>query len=259
MYDWPEIRWATDRWAVGLARHIREAGMAGISEDLVREADHCAAWCRSDLVLSQTCGYPLTHDFRYSLRLVATPHYGCDGCEGFRYRSIVFARGGDVDRTLGEFAGRRAAFNARDSMSGMLALKLVFAPFAGEHRFFTDAIKTGGHIASLEAVARGDADVCAIDCVTVAHARRHRPYLLDPLAEIARSPPVPALPYVTAMATSDADVDCLRRALRAATADAQLHDARAALFIDGFSDEADYDEILILERSVPTTANVDLW
>jgi ABC-type phosphate/phosphonate transport system substrate-binding protein len=261
MYDWAEVREATDRWAGGLARHLGEAGVAGIESGLVRALDHQAAWRRSDLVLSQTCGYPLTHEFADRLKLVATPHYRCEGCEGPRYRSILFARSADSIRSPDDLAGRRAAFNTRDSMSGMLALKLVFAPLAGRQRFFARAIETGGHVRSLEAVARGEADVCAIDCVTVAFARRYRPSILEGLVEIARSPSVPALPYVTSAATKARDVGRLRQAVRAAVADAQLNDARSALFIAGFSELAgeDYDEIPALERNIAATANVDLW
>jgi ABC-type phosphate/phosphonate transport system substrate-binding protein len=261
MYDWPEVREATDRWAAGLVHHMGEAGIYGVDILLIREADHCGAWRRADLALSQTCGYPLTHGFADSLRLIATPHYRCDGCEGPTYRSIVFARAADSLRTLSDMAGRRAAFNSRDSMSGMLALKLVFAPFAGPERFFVDTVETGSHVHSLQAVARREADVCAVDCVAVAIARSYRPSLLRGLVEIARSPAVPALPYVTNSAADAAAVARLRRAIHAAVADPDLIEARSALFIEGFSElpDATYDQILNLERSIPKTANVDLW
>ncbi len=101
MYDWPEVREATDSWAAGLARHLAELGLAGIEQGLVRASDHYAAWARADLLLSQTCGYPLTHGFAKTLRLVATPHYRCDGCDGPRYRSIVFVRAGSSVRVTG--------------------------------------------------------------------------------------------------------------------------------------------------------------
>ena len=83
---------------------------------------------------------------------------------------------------------RVAAVNTPDSMSGMLALKLVFAPLAEQGRFFSRAVETGGHLASLAAVQSGDADVCAIDCVCVAMAKRYRPSALEGLVEIGRSP-----------------------------------------------------------------------
>jgi ABC-type phosphate/phosphonate transport system substrate-binding protein len=261
MYDWVEVREATDRWAAGLARHIGEAGIRGVDEQLVRFGRYSECWHRSDLVLSQTCGYPLTHALAGSLKPVATPHYRCEGCDGPRYRSVLFVRSSDSGSGPGDLAGCRAAFNSRDSMSGMLALKLVFAPFAGRQRFFAGAIETGSHMESLAAVAQGNADVCAVDCVVVAYARRHRPRLLAGLVEIARSPPVPALPYVTAAVTAAPDVARLRRAIAAAALDPQLDQARSALFIDGFSELTadDYKEILALERDIPATANVELW
>ncbi len=79
--------------------------------------------------------------------------------------------------------------------------------------------------------------------------------------EIARSPAVPALPYVTSARTSERDVALLRRAIRAATADECLREARSALFIEGFSEltDADYAVIPRLEDAIPATANVGLW
>ena len=68
-------------------------------------------------------------------------------------------------------------------------------------RFFARAIETGGHLNSLAAVREGRADVCAIDCVCVALARRYRPEALEGLVEIARSPAVPGLPGSRAPAT----------------------------------------------------------
>ena len=83
MYDLPEIRAATDAWWRGLSEHM------GIKGELDRGPDHYQAWRDPDLVFSQTCGYPLTHEFRGRLRLLATPHYAADGCTGPFYRSIT--------------------------------------------------------------------------------------------------------------------------------------------------------------------------
>lgn len=239
MYDWPEIRAATDAWWAGIARH------AGAAAELMRGGDHRALWRRPDLLFSQTCGYPLTHEFRGKLKLVATPHYGVDGCDGPLYRSIVFAR---EAKPLEAFRGSIAAVNSADSMSGMLALKLVFAPLARNAVFFSRAVETGGHIASLLAVQGGSADVCAIDSVCVALARAYCPNLLQGLVEIARSPLVPSLPYVTA----SGGITALRAALGSAFADPSLREAREKLFLTGHSvlDMAAYDRITELETAM---------
>lgn len=222
MYDWPEVRTATDQWWAGLARHM------GAGIPLSRPDDFTSPWRRDDLLFGQTCGYPFTHALRGKVKLVATPHYGCDGCDGPAYRSFIFARKAG---TLEDFRGAVAAVNTPDSMSGMLALKLVFAPLARDGTFFSDAVESGGHLASLKAVREGRADVCAIDSVCVALARRYRPQDLAGLVEIARSPQVPGLPWIT----QAGDPEALRRGLASAFADPALKDAREALLLSGFS------------------------
>ncbi|MBL8906629.1 MAG: PhnD/SsuA/transferrin family substrate-binding protein, partial [Rhizobiales bacterium] len=214
MYDWPEIRPATDAWWAAIARH------AGLGFPLTRADDYAALWRRDDLIFSQTCGYPFTHGFAGNLNLIATPHYDTEGCVGPGYSSFVFARARPP--RLSDLAGSIAAVNAPDSMSGMLALKLVFAPLAKSGRFFRGAIATGSHIASLQAVRDGTADVCAIDAVCVGLARRYRPDYLDGLVEIARSPGVPGLPYVTSVKTSPDLRERLRVGLEASLADPAL-------------------------------------
>jgi ABC-type phosphate/phosphonate transport system substrate-binding protein len=243
MYDLPEARAATDAWWQGLARHL------GVAGELERRPDYSRLWHDTGLIFSQTCGYPLTHEFRGKLRLVATPHYAADGCSGPLYCSIIFAREKIAPEAL---RGRLAAFNSPDSMSGMLALKLTFAPLAEEGRFFAAAVETGSHLKSMTAVQAGEADVCAIDAVTVALARRYRPQALKSLVEIARSPPVPALPFVTSISRPTSEVERMRDGLAAAFSDPGLADVREALLLNGFSvlGDADYELIVTLERKM---------
>ncbi|WP_421695868.1 phosphate/phosphite/phosphonate ABC transporter substrate-binding protein [Aestuariivirga sp.] len=239
MYDWPELRAATDQWWQGIARHL------AVDIPLSRLPHAIEAWQRPDLLLAQTCGYPFTHGLKGRVKLVATPHYDADGCDGANYRSILFAR---EARPLREFRDLRAAVNTPDSMSGMLALKLVFASYADGGRFFGSVVETGSHLNSLEAVREGRADLCATDCVCVALAKRHRPQALDGLVEIARSPAVPGLPLIT----QAGDVQLLRTALQKAFADPDLARARKDLLLSGYSvlDPSAYDRIIALEAEM---------
>ncbi|MGH6854041.1 MAG: phosphate/phosphite/phosphonate ABC transporter substrate-binding protein [Aestuariivirga sp.] len=239
MYDWPEVREATDAWWTAIARHL------GADISLSRGGDHVAAWAAPDLLFSQTCGYPFTHEFRGKLKIVATPHYGVDGCRGANYRSMVFAR---ENAPLESFRGKIAAVNNPNSMSGMLALQLVFAPHAREGRFFAEAVETGGHIGSLLAVRDRKADVCAVDAICTAMAKAYRPDYLEGLVEIARSPEVPGLPYVTVAGGAAR----LRQALSAAFADPGLQEPRRRLFLTGHSvlSEKDYGRITDLETGM---------
>jgi ABC-type phosphate/phosphonate transport system substrate-binding protein len=239
MYDWPEIREDTDRFWAALAQRL------GVSGGLWRGEDYAAPWRDPDLLFSQTCGYPFTHALRGQVKLVATPHYAADGCEGPNYCSFVFAR---EQKPLADFRGSIAAINGPDSMSGMLALKLAFAPFAGQPRFFAKAIETGGHIASLQAVQVGAADVCAIDAVCVALAKKYQPLLLQGLHEVGRSPSVPGLPYITRIE----GVLPLRDALSRVFADDKLRETRERLLLSGVSilTAQDYQIIPQLEAAL---------
>jgi ABC-type phosphate/phosphonate transport system substrate-binding protein len=236
MYDLPEIRNVTDGFWAAVAQSY------GVKGPLTRAEDWTAPWRNPDLLFSQTCGYPLTHAFKGLLTYVATPHYDADGCDGPYYCSIIFARNA---MSLAAFQGRIAAYNSADSMSGLLALKLVFSFWQGDQAFFSKAVETGSHVASLAAVQQGQADVCAIDCVTVALLQRYRPGALEGLLEIARSPQVPALPYVT----RKADIFKLRPALQSAVERPQV---ATALLISAISHLAveDYDIITQLEHSI---------
>src|SRR5215216_1953690 len=168
MYDWPEVRDATDAWAQGVARHLRVQGFVDAPSELLRQEDYSKAWQSSELILSQCCGYHLVHPFAGALTPVLTPHYAVEGCSGPAYSSFVLVRSADQIHSLTELRGRVSAINGRDSMSGMLALKLVFGPLTDNGKFFARTIETGAHASSLAAVLRGEADVCAVDVVCVA-------------------------------------------------------------------------------------------
>ena len=239
MYDWPEIRDATDALWQGLAKH------AGVVGTLDRSVDYVAFWRCEKFDFSQTCGYPFTHEFSGLLNYVATPHYAADGCDGPYYSSTVFAKG-PVFTTVQK--GWRPAINSLDSMSGCLALKLVYPRETRRGDFFAPALITGGHLNSLKAVREGQADFCAIDAVCVALAKRYRPQDLAGLIEIGHSPQVPGLPYVT----RGGDVNLWREAVLKTFADPHLAAAREALLLNGVSvlpTEA-YDQILELEKAL---------
>jgi ABC-type phosphate/phosphonate transport system substrate-binding protein len=248
MYDLAEIREATDAFWSAVAQ------IYGVKGELTREADWTAAWRTSDLLLSQTCGYPFTHDFKDVLTYVATPHYNADGCNGPHYCSVVYAR---QAAPLDTFRNKVAAFNTRDSMSGMLALQLVFSPLATQGRFFDRAVETGGHFASLQAVQAGEADVCAVDCVTVAYARRYRPSALEGVCEVARSPAVPALPYVT----RSGDAAGLYQALHETVRDRRYKDVCDTLLLNDVSrlSATHYDIILSKETEMRQSGGLLLW
>jgi ABC-type phosphate/phosphonate transport system substrate-binding protein len=232
MYDWPELRDATDAFWAGLARALRAAGVRDVPDRLSR-GDPAGHLSDPDLLFGQTCGLPLVRHHVNRLRVVATPCYAVPGCTGPRYSSLILVRADLPFHRPEELRGEVAACSEPDSLSGHLALRLVFAAHSHGGRFFARTLRTGSHAASMAAVHAGRADVCAVDCVSFAIAARHRPGLTTGLRTIARSPQAPALPWVTSAGRGPDELARVRAGLLAAIADPSLAEARDALFLAG--------------------------
>ena len=108
--------------------------------------------------------------------------------------------------------GHRLAYNSRDSMSGLIALTRDLEAMDESLALFSTTHETGGHRASIVAVAEGRADVAAIDCRSWAMARRFEPAAKE-LAVVGWTARRRGLPYVSAVTTPLAIVAALREAL----------------------------------------------
>ena len=246
MHDHAAARWATDALWSALATALVEHGVPAPAA-LDRRADYAAVWREPGLVLSQTCGYPYAATLRGEVQLVATPTYRATGCDGARYRSMLVVREGDRAQALANLRGRRVAFNATDSQSGYNALRAAVAPLASDGRFFAGTVVTGSHGASADAVAAGEADLCAIDCVTWAMLGRYEAARVAGLRVIGQTASVPGLPLITGMAGS---LGAVREAVTGVMIDPDLAAVREALLIEGIEilADLDYDAILAMER-----------
>lgn len=245
MYDLPEVRAQTDALWTHLARAMRRAGVKGVPDSLDREHRCDVLWGRSDLLFSQTCGYPMMREYRTVLRPVGTPRYSVPSCQGSKYASVVLVRADSEYKTLAELRGTVCAVNSPGSQSGYNALRAMVAPLAENGRFFSEVRMTGSHLGSIESVAAGEADVCAVDCVTHALLSRYHPSAVAGTRAMSCTPSCPGLPFVT---RADLEPDQFRR-LRAAVNEA-LSDPKAlpmldALFIEGV-DELELDDYEIV-------------
>jgi len=260
MYDWPEVREATDAWWAGLRRHLAAEGFPDVPPALDRDTPAGDQWRSPSLLLSQTCGYPLTHALEGRVEVIAAPAYAADGCEGATYRSVIVVRAGSRHSALEHLRGSRAAYNGRDSLSGHLALRCVFAPLARQGRFFGSTVETGAHANSMRLVAEGEADVAAIDCVSFALAQAHRPKLARALRVIGTSPSAPSLPYITAVGRPRPEIARCKRALASACEDRRLSDARDALLLKGLEFVAltAYSRVLDLEAAADALGYTEL-
>jgi len=231
MYD--VDRAAVQAWWQGVLRALREEGVFDAPGTLAWPDDLQAHWRDPRLLLSQTCGYPLVTTLGSRVQVVGAMAYTAPGGEGIGYRSALVAREDD-GAAIEDFRGRVAVVNAPDSHSGSNALRGVVAPLARGGRFFGGTRVSGSHRQSLQALQDRSADVAAIDGITLAGLRRHRPAQLAGLRVFGWTPVAPGLPLVTAAATSAPTLRALQRALLAACADPALATRREALFIGGF-------------------------
>ena len=245
MYDLPELRAETDALWAAFAEALRARGVAA-PDRLARPEAVDGPWTRPDLLLAQTCGWPYVTRLRGRVRLVATPCHAAEGCDGPRYRSIIVARADDPAPDLAAMRGRRLAYNAPDSQSGVQALRAAVAPLAEGRPFFAETVRTGAHRASMAAVAAGHADVAAIDCVTWALLDRIAPRETAGLRALGWTPAAPGLPLISAAegarlaAIGDATLHVLRAPETAAL--------RAPLLIAGAAapEDAAYDRLTAL-------------
>jgi ABC-type phosphate/phosphonate transport system substrate-binding protein len=224
MYDFPQTRTATDALWAAMRQALRAHGIAA-PEELMRGGDLKAQWRDPALLFGQTCGYPYWTGLRGHLEILAAPLYDLDGCEGPNHCSFLVARSDDPRPELAAFRGARAAVNGYDSNTGFNLLRAAVAPFGPA--FFGQVVLTGAHSVSLVAVAEGRADLAAIDCVSYGLLRP------EGVRIVGRTPPSPALPFVTSRTWPQATRDALREALFALPPQPGLHLGGVTLLPEG--------------------------
>lgn len=208
-------------------------------------------WQEQDLLLSQTCGYPLSTTLRNKVQVVGTFAYQAPGCDGISCRSQLIRRTGDERTSLAQFAGSRLAFNGRDSQSGFNALRATLAAAQAQRPFFAAQLESGGHNNSIEWVRTGRADMASIDCVTLELWRQANPALSADISVFDQTAPYPGLPLITSLTTPPATLQALRECLAAVARDPAYAALRAPLLICGFEATSldDYGVCLQMEQA----------
>ncbi|WP_428333505.1 phosphate/phosphite/phosphonate ABC transporter substrate-binding protein [Novosphingobium sp.] len=246
MYDPRWLRGANDLLWQAIAGRL-PANIAAPAA-LTRDRPLDAIWTAPDLLLAQTCGYPLMT--RLDAAVVATPVYDAPGSEDGWHRSALIVRADDRAQSLADLSGRRIAMNARDSNTGMNLPRGLIAPFAQDGRFFGEVIDTGAHARSLCAVIARHADCAAIDAVTLALWRDRYRGIDRRIRVLAWTEPTPGLPLITAANQSAEVIAALREALADVMIDPALHKARAALRLTGtvVIDRTAYGAVTAIEQ-----------
>ena len=206
MYDQPHVRAANENLWAGTRSALLAEGCAAPAT-LSRSDDYWAVWRDPDLVLAQTCALPFSGILHLQTHLVATPDYGLQGCPPGYYRSHIVVRADDPRSHPREFHGSKLAYNGEDSMSGWQALR-DWAMRSGI--ILRPTRKTGSHEASANAVAKGAADIAAIDAHTCILLQKSGLWP-DGLRVIDNTEPRPGLPLITA---TKHDPDLIRAGLQ---------------------------------------------
>ena len=244
MYDWPEIRAATDALWQAVRNAAARRGL-DLPATLDRSRRPFNLWTDPALTLGQTCGLPFVTRLRGKVRLLATPCYAAAGCDGPLYSSMIVVARNSRYRRIEDLRGARAAYNAAHSQSGYAAFRAALAPLAYGRPFFGKTIETGTHRNSLRALASGDADICTVDAVCWALATRHDAAITSRLRLIGQTPMTPGLPLICAGSRAEGEVATIRAALAEAITEGLDPATRSALMLDGLEvlPEHDYDAI----------------
>jgi ABC-type phosphate/phosphonate transport system substrate-binding protein len=203
-----------------------------------------------EMFFSQICGYPLQKLFPARARVLAAPAYDAEDCDGATHCGVFVVHRQSRSGCLADLRGCRFVFGGPHSNSGMNLPRRAIAEIAGGSAFFGTAVETESQPGNLELVARGEADATCVDNVTYAYVRRHRPQVAARLRVLARTPPSPSIPFVTARATEPATVERLVRALREVATAQRWAQVRAGLMLRDIVpiDGAAYECLLDYER-----------
>jgi ABC-type phosphate/phosphonate transport system substrate-binding protein len=238
MYPYLHLRSAYDQLWEGVRSRLSFA-----APELDWVLDALSACRRDDLLLGQTCGWPLITELASTVRVVGTFDYDVEGASDGTYCSVLISN--QQHESLAHILRRPGlvvAANSVDSLSGWISLLSV----AATHDVRLDRLLekvdqrvewTGSHAASVDAVRRRRAHLASIDAVSWAHLEG------SGLSIVGHGPRVPCLPLVTSGSSTDVVVGELRAALAATVRDPAMADVCATLKIRDFlvRDLADYE------------------
>jgi ABC-type phosphate/phosphonate transport system substrate-binding protein len=250
MYNLPEMRPVNARFWKALRGLLVEAGLHQVPETLLFDRPPVPERIGPEVLFSQTCGYPLETIFSGQAVRLGTPCYNAPGCDGASHCGLFVVPAKSKARELRDLRGGIFLLNHRRSNSGMNLPRRALAEVADGRPFFANVIETGSQPGNLDRIARAEADVTAVDCVTFAIWSHYRADAALGVRVLARTPPSPAIPFVTSAATPAAAVEVLRAALRALASEPRYENARRDLLLDDVRDvpDAAYCGLLDYER-----------
>ncbi len=214
MYDLPEMQQSLQAWWLAIQSRLTEQGIDAPEIISKPKDDLFQHWLREDLLLSQTCGFPLVSHLQSQVKLIGTPVFSAQSCKGPNYCSFYIVQADDPRDSVREFLGARFTYNGPDSQSGFNAVRVNLLENDIAIPFFGKNILSGGHRNSIVNVGKGVADICAVDCVTHSLLEKHQPQVLENTRILGATRLTPGLPLITSVHTEDHTVDALFQAIK---------------------------------------------
>ena len=230
MYDWPEVRIATDAFWIELRDACRRRDLSAPDTlvrkppDSVDQADDDWAysqWLSPDLLLSQTCGLPFARFLHGKVQLLGSLAYAIEGSEFGDYHSVIIASRDSGLKCLDDIDQRhRFAFNNCVSQSGYRAMQKTLESQGRPSDWLQGGVESGSHRHSIGLVADGKADFATIDAVSWLLATRHEAKA-SAVIKIGTTMTTPGLPMICSMG-QDPDLvsDAIEEAIGLLAADA---------------------------------------
>lgn len=204
---------------------------AGLRAVLTKAGIDLSASFGAGFAVGQVCGITYATAPAGQLRYLATMVADDPAVPAGHYNSLLITprQGGLAAPADFDPARHKAVINETGSFSGNLTFTAHMA--ADYNSGLGTALVSGAHLDSVAMVARGEADLAAIDRVSFALARRAMPDAVAGVAVIGETRPYPGIPFVADAGLPDDVVSRLRDAILGFRDDPAWHDMKAVLGI----------------------------
>jgi len=235
MYPFAHLNDAYDQLWEGIRSRLDH-----VPDTLDRSTPLDDSWHRDDLLLGQTCGWPLVTTLPH-LAVVGAFDLVAPFAAAGQYRSVLVASRPESPHELVEQPDTVVATNSDSSLSGWISLCSALG------RRPPRVLVTGSHAESVRAVAERRAHLASIDALSYEFLLESSRQVASQVHIVGHGPLVPSLPLVMARDLAHRR-DEVRAAIAATIADPALAGVRARLRIRGFLpfDRSDYESLTAL-------------
>ena len=228
-YDFENIRPATDDFWQVLRRQLGEQGLEQLPNELNRKTPVREQWKDERFLFGQACGFDVAVNEADLLQPLASISYKVPGCEGPKHRSFIVTHKANSKGELLDFEGSIVAINEENSNTGMNMLRTKLVDAGADAPFFKEAILTGSHQKSLEAVAKGRAELASVDCISWYYLSLDKDSPCQELKVIDQTDLVYPPPFVTSIHQSNETQKKILKALQETLANTSFREGFSQL------------------------------